>query len=292
MSQSAPEEAYSSFDRIAAKHVDVLRRLTKQIQEARKRRDNITVKEHMNEFENALGKYIPVLMGQAKIHWDTTNYAMVERIFRQSAEFCSDNESWKLNVGHVFFMQEKYKECIRYYQPFVSKHAGNLLGVTAIVLANLCVAYIMTSANEEAEDLMREIEKEEEAAQLQDPKKQVYHLCIVNLVIGTLYCAKGNFEFGISRVIKSLEPYNRKLGIDTWFYSKRCFLALAETLAKHMMLIKDEPFNEVLDFLDAAVQHGKHIPTAITPLGERNGQGTTVSVEARLLKRLLLSFRD
>eukprot|EP00922_Rhytidocystis_sp_ex-Travisia-forbesii_P018946 GHVS01028134.1.p1 GENE.GHVS01028134.1~~GHVS01028134.1.p1 ORF type:complete len:190 (-),score=18.65 GHVS01028134.1:227-796(-) len=189
-------------------------------------------------------------------------------------------------------MQEKYKECIRYYQPFVSKHAGNLLGVTAIVLANLCVAYIMTSANEEAEDLMREIEKEEEAAQLQDPKKQVYHLCIVNLVIGTLYCAKGNFEFGISRVIKSLEPYNRKLGIDTWFYSKRCFLALAETLAKHMMLIKDEPFNEVLDFLDAAVQHGKHIPTAITPLGERNGQGTTVSVEARLLKRLLLSFRD
>ena len=36
---------------------------------------------------------------------------------------------------------------------------------------------------------------------------QVYHLCIINLVIGTLYCTKGNFEFGISRIIKSLEPY-------------------------------------------------------------------------------------
>lgn len=75
--------------------------------------------------------------------------------------------------------------------------------------------------NEEAEDLMRKIEKEEERAQYQDPEKQCFHLCIVNLVIGTLYCAKGNFEFGISRIIKSLEPYNKKLETDTWFYAKR-----------------------------------------------------------------------
>ena len=30
------------------------------------------------------------------------------------------------------------------------------------MLANLCVSYIMTSQNEEAEELMRKIEKEEE----------------------------------------------------------------------------------------------------------------------------------
>lgn len=36
-------------------------------------------------------------------------------------------------------------------------------------------------------------------------------------MIGTLYCAKGNFEFGISRIIKSLEPYDKKLGTDTWY---------------------------------------------------------------------------
>ena len=29
---------------------------------------------------------------------------------------------------------------------------------------------------------------------------------IVVQVIGTLYCTKGNFEFGISRIIKSLAP--------------------------------------------------------------------------------------
>ena len=33
--------------------------------------------------------------------------------------------------------------------------------MSAIVLANLCVSYIMTSQNEEAEELMRKIEKEQ-----------------------------------------------------------------------------------------------------------------------------------
>ena len=86
-----------------------------------------------------------------------------------------------------------------------------ILNVTPIVLANLCVSYIMTSQNEQAEELMRKIEKEEEKVAIEDPTKRVYHLCIVNLVIGTLYCAKGNYEFGITRIIKSLDPFNKKV---------------------------------------------------------------------------------
>ena len=34
---------------------------------------------------------------------------------------------------------------------------------------------------------MRRVEREEERG---DPDKQAFHLCIINLVIGTLYCAK------------------------------------------------------------------------------------------------------
>merc|ERR1719301_264820 len=200
-------------------------------------------------------------MGQAKIYWDMENYAQVEKIFRQSAEFCSEDESWKLNVAHIFFMQEKYKECVRYYEPFVRAHSSNMLQVQAIVLANLCVAYVMTSANEDAEELMRQVEKEEE--KLEDGTQPTYHLCIINLVIGTLYCAKGNFEFGISRIIKSLEPYDRKIGVDTWYYAKRCFLALGESLGKNMILLKDEAFDDLINFFDAAAQVGKTIPTTI-----------------------------
>ncbi len=59
------------------------------------------------------GKYIPALMGQTRIYWDLENYGMVEQLFRNATEFGTESEIWKLNVAHVFFMQEKFKECIR-----------------------------------------------------------------------------------------------------------------------------------------------------------------------------------
>lgn len=64
-----------------------------------------------------------------------------------------------------------------------------------------------------------------------------------------MYCAKGNYEFGISRVMKSLEPYQKKLGIDTWYYTKRCFLALFENMAKHLTILKDSFISELIQFL-------------------------------------------
>ena len=93
------------------------------------------------------------------------------------------------------------------------------MDITAIILANLCVSHIMTSQNDQAEELMRQIEKEEEQSMYENPDKNCYHLCIVNLVIGTLYCTKGNFEFGIARIIKSLEPYDKKLGTSNSIFA-------------------------------------------------------------------------
>ena len=58
-------------------------------------------------------------------------------------------------------MQEtKFKDAIRYYDPIVKKSQENILTVPAIVLANLCVSHIMTSQNEQAEELMKKIERE------------------------------------------------------------------------------------------------------------------------------------
>ena len=197
------EEAYRKFDELSAKYIDKLRRFTKQIQDARLARDNESIKTSLKLYDEELERYIPVLMAQARIYWDRENYAMVEKLFFQAAEFCSEHEVWKLNVAHVFFMQEtKFKDAITYYDPIVKRLQDSLLDILAIVLANLCVGYIMTSQNEEAEELMRRIEKEEERLGYTEPSKPSFHLCIVNLVIGTLYCAKGNFEFGISRIIK------------------------------------------------------------------------------------------
>eukprot|EP00752_Nemacystus_decipiens_P017948 g16088.t1 len=298
MVQTSPEEAYRKYDELTSKHIDQLRQLTKQIQDARMARDNDAIKTSLEMYDAALERYIPVLMAMARIYWDRENYPMVEKLFRQAAEFCSDHDTWKLNAAHVFFMEEKFKEAIRYYEPIVKKQAETILEVPAIVLANLCVSHIMISQNEEAEELMRKIEKEEEKVAQQDPDKQCFHLCIVNLVIGTLYCAKGNFEFGISRIIKSLEPYEKKLGTDTWFYAKRCFLALAEQMSKHMLMLKDASLYEIIAFLDAADQHGHNIPTQIGPQVDPGGKhnptkwSCTVSYETRQLKKIYLKLRD
>ncbi|XP_056100585.1 tetratricopeptide repeat protein 30A isoform X3 [Rhinichthys klamathensis goyatoka] len=288
--QTAPEEAFRKFDEIAGKLTEQLRKVTKQVQEARHSRDDESLKKHVQDYDEVLERYIPVLMAQAKIYWNRENYSMVEKIFHKSLEFCNEHDTWKLNVAHVLFMQDnKYKEAIGFYEPIVKKHYDNILNVSAIVLANLCVSYIMTSQNEEAEELMRKIEKEEEQISYEEPDKKVFHLCIVNLVIGTLYCAKGNYDFGISRVIKSLEPYNKKLGTDTWFYAKRCFLSLLENMAKHMIMLRDPVVQECIQFLEHCELYGKDVPAIIEqPLEEdRMHIGkNTVTYESRLIKAL------
>jgi len=75
-------------------------------------------------------------------------------------------------------------------------------------------------------------------------------MILLFLFFRTLYCAKGNYEFGISRVIKSLEPFQKKLGTDTWFYAKRCFLSLIENLSKHMIMLKDSVLQDCVQFLE------------------------------------------
>uniref|UniRef100_A0A3Q1C3S2 Tetratricopeptide repeat protein 30 n=1 Tax=Amphiprion ocellaris TaxID=80972 RepID=A0A3Q1C3S2_AMPOC len=270
--QTAPEEAFRKFDEMNGKLTEQLRKLAKQV-------------VHLIP----VFLYIVVLMSQAKIYWNRENFQVVEKIFRKSVEVCNEDDTWRLNVAHVLFMQNKYKEAIGFYEPIVKKHYDNILNVSAVVLANLCVSYIMTSQNEEAEELMRKIEKEEEQISYDDPDKKVFHLCIVNLVIGTLYCAKGNYDFGISRVIKSLEPYNKKLGTDTWFYAKRCFLSLLENMSKHMVMLRDAVVQECIQFLEHCEVYGKEVPAIIEqPLEEvRIHIGkNTVTYEARLLKAL------
>ncbi|GBP43823.1 Tetratricopeptide repeat protein 30A [Eumeta japonica] len=288
-SQTSPEEAFQKYEDIASKHAEQLRKLTKVVQDSRSLGDNDRVKKAVIEYEEALERYIPVVMAQAKIYWDLENYGQVEKIFRKSVEFCNESDVWRLNVAHVLFMQEsKYKEAANFYEPIVKKQYDNILDVSAVVLANLCVSYIMTSQNEEAEDIMRKIEKEEEQQIFEDPQKKFYHLCIVNLVIGTLYCAKGNYEFGISRVIKSLEPFNKRLGTDTWFYAKRCFLTFLENLAKHLIVVKDSTIKDCLTFLEGCETYGKRIPTVIEnsylEVDANTKAKQTVTYEARLLR--------
>uniref|UniRef100_A0A8C6MLX7 Tetratricopeptide repeat protein 30 n=1 Tax=Nothobranchius furzeri TaxID=105023 RepID=A0A8C6MLX7_NOTFU len=287
--QTAPEEAFRMFDEMSSKLTEQLRKLAKQVlQEARLNRDDEAQKKVLQDYDLMQEKYVVVLMAQAKIYWNHAHFPMVEKIFRKSVEFCNNNDTWKLNVAHVLFMQNKYKEAIGFYEPIVKKHYNNILSVSAVVLANLCVSYIMTSQNEEAEELMRKIEKEEEQISYDDPEQKVFHHCIVNLVIGTLYCAKGNYDFGITRVIKSLEPYSKKVEKSQVYKSKNLFYQQL----KHVKLtnIYCDGWIIVMDNYYKLIScYGKEVPALIEqPLEELHVHigKNTVTYEARLLKAL------
>ncbi|PAV84053.1 hypothetical protein WR25_10204 isoform A [Diploscapter pachys] len=292
---TSPEIAIQKLDTLAGEKMNELRKLTKKVQEIRQANDEQAAKTAVEAFDETLEVYLPVIMAQAKIYWDKGNYAQVEKIFRKSVEFCSEHDTWRLNVAHTLFMQEqKFKEAAGFYEPIVNKNYDNILDISAIILANLCVCYIMTNQNEEAEELMRKVEREEEEAHELDESRKIYHVCIINLVIGTLYCSKGNFEFGISRVMKAMEPQERRLGTDTWYYAKRCLLATIESMAKHLIVIRDSVVHEIISFLEKCEIHGRNIPTIVDgPLeGTADSLKNTVTYEARLLKALLLQILD
>ena len=56
--------------------------------EARNEQDEEAVKEAVNNYDEQIERFIPILMQQAKIYWDKENYNAVEKIFRKSVEFC------------------------------------------------------------------------------------------------------------------------------------------------------------------------------------------------------------
>ncbi|KHJ42916.1 tetratricopeptide repeat protein [Trichuris suis] len=156
MQPQSPEESLSKIEALVQQQGDILQRLAKQVSAAQQDNDEDVISKMNEAYSEALQLYLPVLMEQAKMYWDRKDYKQVEKIFQQSVDFCGNYDLWKLNI----------------------------LDSSAIVLANLCVCYILMNQNEAAEELMRKVEKEEDKLLLADPDQRLFHLCIINLVIG------------------------------------------------------------------------------------------------------------
>ena len=119
LSQTSPEEAYRKYDHLAGKHADELRRLTKKIQDAAfdgtRRRSSVAVAG-----DDAPRRTSPRSRRRRRCA-EFGTLPTVERILKQSAEFCGEHETWRLNMAHTYFMQspcdeEKYIT-IRFYEP-------------------------------------------------------------------------------------------------------------------------------------------------------------------------------
>ena len=102
-----------------------------------------------------------MLTSQAKIYWDLKDYKSVEQLFKESSDICDNCSLFNVNLAHSIYMQEgKQCEAIAYYEQLISEHA-NLLECETIVLANLCVCYILTKQNAKAEQLISTLEQHE-----------------------------------------------------------------------------------------------------------------------------------
>ena len=120
--QASPEEAYRKFDDLATKHIDILRKLTKQIQDARISQSNDQIKDALKAYDDALENFMPILMAQANIYWSRGNYYQVEKIFRQTAEFCSEHEVGLHHIIHNCLIH------VLEFTPFLSiPRPGNLM---------------------------------------------------------------------------------------------------------------------------------------------------------------------
>ena len=296
MMRTSKEAAYESLEKLGKIYRDAIEKQHKLMKDNKNNTDKNFFSKIVNNYENILQKYLPVITAQAKIFWDLGNYDTVESILKSNdiQEIYNENQTWKINLGHAYFIQETYfKEAINYYMD-VYNNATDIMVIPASVIANLCVSLIMIQRNEEAQEIIKTVEEEEAKAMQTNPEGQYFHVCIVNLIVGTLYCAKGNYEFGIGRILVSFQNFHKRMNMDTWYYAKRCFLSLIENLAKQILCVPDKLFLELLNFLDNADKYGKNITTQITDShsSEENAEKCTVSSEARLLKKMLLKIKD
>eukprot|EP00388_Colpodella_angusta_P005172 GDKJ01016178.1.p1 GENE.GDKJ01016178.1~~GDKJ01016178.1.p1 ORF type:complete len:782 (+),score=139.78 GDKJ01016178.1:55-2400(+) len=274
ISSQSPEQGATKFENLVNQYTENSHRLSNQIQESTTLGKNEETRELIPKLEDTIGKQLlPAVIGLAKVFWDAEQYENVERMLWKSRDLCSDDLTWRLSLAHSYFMQNKYADAADLYETVVRVakdrsrdstsefSADALLDLQAVVLANLCVSYVMTSRNIEAENLMKEVESAEMRRRENFPGRPSFHFCIINLVIGTLYCVKDQYGFGVGRVVSSLEPIKNRLGIDTWFYAKRCLLSLADQIARQSLVCEDfeGTINSVLDFLEKVDRNGRHI---------------------------------
>lgn len=292
---SSKEAAFESLDRLGKLYRDNLtkqQKLLLESEEGLKDNNNEMTEKIVQEYEKAMQKYLPVLTAQAKIFWDMGNYEAVEQILlsNDNSEYFADNISWRINMGHSLFIQETSFDQAMVHYWYVYSSNTDILQIPATVIANLCVCLIMIQRNDEAQEIMRRVEEEELKAAEMDPKRQLFHICIVNLIVGTLYAAKNNYEFGISRIIIAFKHFKSKMNMDTWMYTKRVFLSLIENLAKQILVMPDDLYLQIIHFLDDADKKGKTITTQMTE--KEVDEKFTVSSEARLIKRMFLKLKE
>lgn len=303
VASSSDELTYRKLDRLVSRILDIFDTITSE-----------------NEREHYIELLMVVLTHEGKVLWHNGQYNIIEKLLLSVGSRVKQVEGnlyYISNLAHTLFMTDnKFDECAKLYEDLLTMHTNSgqsLAGIDPQVLSSLCVAYVLTGRNNDAEALIKEVEISEEttgnerafstvSAGYHDNGCKLSALCCINLVIGTLYCVKYNYGFGLTRMLKSLVPLEHNLNMLTWFYTKRCILSLLDCQCKQMICVKDDLLDQVIAFLIQCERVGSSIETVDlqcklnfpTDRKASSFQGrrrrNTVTYEAKYLRSIVLTI--
>lgn len=206
----------------------------------------------------------------------------MNELLQLTAEYLHDTDDWNMHLGHFHYISKNFRDACISYAKVIDKYETEperLLKLPGVSLANFCVSLILTDQNEHAESVMHKVE-EAEAAILDERVSRTSSL-VINTVLGHLYCSKGNWEFGIERIMAAVDSAAPALDEETWFYCKQSFMQLLDALIVGSGPVLSDDFIRLVEqFLATTIEN--HDVTLI------QSTGNTISYEA---KRILTLFK-
>lgn len=165
-----------------------------------------------------------LVSAMAKIRYDNEDYA-------HAATLCS-SETDKVNLGSIHFMTHDFAEAIKYYAGVI-EGATSLLDVQPDIVASYCVSLVMVNRNSDAEDIVSKLDK-----------IGPHHSRCVNAALGQLYCAKGNFEFGLRRIMHANDLCTH------WNCLKTCVLGYIAGVSEGLYFPVEDFVYELVAYLE------------------------------------------
>ncbi|OEH78967.1 tetratricopeptide repeat related protein [Cyclospora cayetanensis] len=244
-----------------------------------------------NEVE-FLRSFILALMALAGAYCEEGKLSRAESLLRCYEELCKDDINWKINMGHLRFMQKDYIGCLQFYRHCKWEELDDkrsVQGWEAGVLANMLAANIILGHLDQAQELLNFLNGTGRPNGLEAStpflwRNSIPYSSAVKLVIGTVYCSEKAYDYGIKTMIEGLLPMEKILNADSWAQCKACIAALLTDVTLGAFIMDDQLTRNIIIFLQQI---------EATACSCSCSQGMNVLVdEARAFLRVLLGLAE
>ena len=173
--------------------------------------DALTYEFKLGTDEKGSDKSLSILL-LGKIYYHQENYKKVIELFEEAGMIDSKLRVYIVsNLAHAYFVTERFEKAAELYStiPLVDEDA----------VASYCISLIQTDRDEDADGVASEFRRGIEWV----PR-------FLHVQLGRVYCLKGNWEKGMSRIYRALDYITcaDKEWDAIWSISKKCIFELIE----------------------------------------------------------------